>query len=186
VITPYFIPTRSGLDFWQKVIDKGMSVTIVTNSLASTNHVPVHSGYSRYRKKMLEMGASIYEARADAVEPVAAGGATPESLTLHTKLMLIDERYLFVGSLNLDPRSIEINAEMGLLIDSPLIAKELMDGIDTALEEITYKVELDEKGRLQWLATIDGKQIVETREPQTGWWRRFQSRMYRVLPESQL
>ncbi len=100
--------------------------------------------------------------------------------------MLIDGRYLFVGSLNLDPRSIEINAEMGLLIDSPLMAKALMDGIDAALEKITYKVELNDKSRLQWLATIDGKQVVETREPQTGWWRRFQSRMYRVLPESQL
>ena len=163
-----------------------MEVSIVTNSLASTNHVPVHSGYSRYRKKMLAMGASIYEARADAVAPVTIGKAKPESLTLHTKLMLIDERYLFVGSLNLDPRSIEINAELGVLIDSPGMAKQLMEGVNSALPELTYEVKLDDSGSLQWLATIDGNKVVETREPQTGWWRRFQSRIYRVLPESQL
>ncbi|MEH6585816.1 MAG: phospholipase D family protein [Halioglobus sp.] len=186
VITPYFIPTDRGVAFWQRMIDKDMEVSIVTNSLASTNHVPVHSGYSRYRKKMLAMGASIYEARADAAAPMAEGEATPQGLTLHTKLIVIDERYLFVGSLNLDPRSIEINAEMGLLIDSPEMAKQFMEGVDDALAELTYKVELDESGRLQWLATIEGKKVIETAEPQTGWWRRLQSRIYRILPESQL
>jgi putative cardiolipin synthase len=186
VITPYFIPTDSGVKFWQRIIDRGMEVSIVTNSLASTNHVPVHSGYSRYRKKMLAMGASIYEARADALAPVTVGKAKPQSLTLHTKLMLIDERYLFVGSLNLDPRSIEINAELGVLIDSPGMVKQLMEGVNSALPELTYEVKLDDSGSLQWLATIDGNKVVETREPQTGWWRRFQSRIYRILPESQL
>ncbi|MEH6569184.1 MAG: phospholipase D family protein [Halioglobus sp.] len=183
IITPYFIPTDSGVDFWQRMIDRGIEVTIVTNSLASTNHVPVHSGYSRYRKKMLAMGATIHEARADAV---AVEGATPQSLTLHTKLMLIDERYLFVGSLNLDPRSIEINAEMGVLIDSSDMAKDFMARVDRALPALTYKVELNDSDRLQWLATINDKKVVETSEPQTGWWRRFQSRLYRILPESQL
>jgi putative cardiolipin synthase len=180
-------PTQSGLDFWQKVLDQGRSVTIVTNSLASTNHIPVHSGYSRYRKRMLEMGASIYEARANAVKP---GGtittSAPKNLTLHTKLIVIDERYLFVGSLNLDPRSIEINAEMGVLIDSPLIAKLFLDDIDQDLAELSYKVVLDDEGRLQWLATIDGEEVVETKEPLTSCWRRFLARAYRVLPESQL
>lgn len=187
VITPYFIPTQSGVEFWQKVLDKGSSVTIVTNSLASTNHVPVHSGYSRYRKKMLHMGASIYEARANAVKPGSASkSSSAKSLTLHTKLILIDERYLFVGSLNLDPRSIEINAEMGALIDSPVIAQQFLAQADKSLPEMSYKVELDDDGSLQWLANIDGKAVIETKEPLTGWWRRFLSLVYRILPERQL
>lgn len=187
VITPYFIPSPSGVDFWQRAIDRGLEVTVVTNSLASTNHVPVHSGYSRYRKEMLEMGANIYEVRANAVELAGVGSGTkPENLTLHTKLILIDERYLFVGSLNLDPRSIEINAEMGLLIDSPEMAKQFMVDVNRALTQLTYKVELDEGEGLQWHATIGGNQTIETREPLTSWWRRLQSRIYRVLPEGQL
>ena len=187
IITPYFIPTDSGVEFWRKIIDKGLSVTVVTNSLASTNHVPVHAGYARYRKDMLLMGASLYEARANAIDADDGGtGPRPESLTLHTKLMLIDERYLFVGSLNLDPRSIKINAEMGLLIDSPELGREFMNDVEANLDESAYKLELDGNGRLQWRATIDGKQVIETKEPLTSWWRRLQARIYRILPESQL
>ena len=61
-----------------------------------------------------------------------------------------------------------------------------MAQVNRALSEVTYKVELDEAGRLQWLATIDGEQVVETAEPQTNWWRRLQAHLYRVLPEGQL
>ena len=187
IITPYFIPTDSGVEFWRNIIEGGTSVTVVTNSLASTNHVPVHAGYARYRKDMLEMGASLYEARVNAIDADDGGsGAKPESLTLHTKLMLIDERYLFVGSLNLDPRSIEINAEMGLLIDSPEMGREFMHDVEASLDESAYKLELNENGRLRWRATIDGEEVVETREPLTNWWRRFQAQLYRILPESQL
>ncbi len=184
IITPYFIPTQRGIDFWQGVINRGIDVTIVTNSLASTNHVPVHAGYARYRKKMLEIGATIYEARADAIEH--SGKNSPSSLTLHTKLILIDERYLFVGSLNLDPRSIKINAEMGLLIDSPEMAQMFLTKARQGLANRTYKVELDENNKLRWRATIGGSEVLESKEPLTGWWRRFLARVYRVLPESQL
>jgi putative cardiolipin synthase len=187
VISPYFIPTKRGVAFWQRLIDRGAELTVVTNSLASTNHVPVHSGYARYRKQMLEMGASMHEVRVNAVHDEDGGtGMTPESLTLHTKLLVIDERYLFVGSLNLDPRSIEINAEMGLLIDSVEMADEFLADIESGLEARTYKVELDEKGKLFWRATVDGEEVVETREPLTNMWRRFLAQVYRVLPEGQL
>ena len=186
IVTPYFIPSSVGVDFWRRAIDRGMEVTVVTNSLASTNHVPVHSGYSRYRKEMLEMGANIYEVRANAVEFAEGSGTKPENLTLHTKLIVIDERYMFVGSLNLDPRSIEINAEMGLLIDSPEMAKQFMAEVTRGLEQLTYKLELDDGGSLQWHATIAGDDVIEIREPLTSGWRRLQSRIYRVLPEGQL
>ena len=80
------------------------------------------------------MGANIYEVRANAVElGGGACGKKPESLTLHSKLILIDERYLFVGLLNLDPRSLEINAEMGLLIDSPEMAEQFMADVTRGL-----------------------------------------------------
>jgi cardiolipin synthase C len=187
VINPYFIPTSSGISYWRSLIDRGMEVTIVTNSLASTNHIPVHSGYSRYRKQMLEMGASLYEVRVNAVDRGDGNsGEAPESLTLHTKLMLIDGRYLFVGSLNLDPRSIEINAEMGLLIDSRELSQQLAEAIEIGVEEAAYELKLDDRGKLRWLATIDGEPVVETKEPLTNWWRRTLAQIYRILPESQL
>ena len=136
---------------------------------------------------MLEIGASVYEIRANAIAPSEdTDGNMPQSVTLHTKVIVIDERYLFVGSLNLDPRSFEINAELGLVIDSPQMAALVTGNTDEVLKELTYKVELDEQDRLSWHGIRDGKPVVETREPLTSWWRRFQSRLYRVLPESQL
>ena len=185
IITPYFIPTNSGLTFWQQVLDRGVALTVVTNSLASTNHVPVHAGYSRYRKQMLAMGAELYEARADAVAPVL-DDEIPVGLTLHTKLMVIDERYFFVGSLNMDPRSLRINAEMGLLIDAPVMARKFIREVEQDLAAQTYKLVLDEKNDLSWHATVNGENIVETKEPLTSRWRRFLAWIYRVLPESQL
>jgi len=113
VINPYFIPRDSGLGFWKAVADKGVNVTVLTNSLASTNHVAVHSSYSTYRKRLLEAGVDLYEARANATEADPETGVRLESLTVHTKLVAVDRRYLFVGSLNLDPRAIDINTEMG-------------------------------------------------------------------------
>jgi len=187
VINPYFLPTESGMAFWRRQIERGLEVTVVTNSLASTNHIPVHSGYSRYREGLLEMGVNLHEVRVDAVRAGDGDGAdTPDSLTLHTKLMVIDNRYLFVGSLNLDPRSLEINAEMGVLIDSEEMVRDMAPNLKRAIATSTYRVELDEQGRLRWLATIDGKPVVETHEPLTNWWRRFLAGIYRVLPEEQL
>ncbi|MEM1082266.1 MAG: phospholipase D family protein, partial [Pseudomonadota bacterium] len=99
MITPYYIPEEGGVDFIADIVDNGVRVVIVTNSLASNNHVPVHSAYATYRKPILELGAELYEARADgrrdhtneiAAEPSA------DQLTMHTKLFLIDRRYLFV------------------------------------------------------------------------------------------
>jgi putative cardiolipin synthase len=75
---------------------------------------------------------------------------------------------------------------MSLLIDSPQMAKQVMNDVNGALEQATYRVTLDKKEGLQWHAAIDGKSIVETKEPLTNWWRRLQSRLYRVIPEDQL
>jgi len=182
IINPYFIPQADGVEFWRGLEAKGVDVTVITNSLASTNHVPVHSAYTRYRKPMLELGADMYEARVDAVEK----SSTADKLTLHTKLMVIDQRYIFVGSLNLDPRAININAEMGLMIDSAEMAQEFMADLENGVEARTYKLRLDERNKLVWETVIDDEPVTETKEPLTSGWRRFLSGFYRVLPEGQL
>ena len=123
VITPYFVPLQSGLDFWRSLVDSGVRVVVLTNSLASTNHVAVHAGYSKYRKQLIESGIELYEARPDAV----ADSAEVNSSTLHTKLIIVDRQMVFAGSLNLDPRSIQLNAELGISINSAAMANELAD-----------------------------------------------------------
>jgi putative cardiolipin synthase len=146
----------------------------------------VHSGYTRYRKDTIRAGAELYEARADAGRIAQGGGDGVEKYTLHTKLILVDRRYLFVGSLNLDPRSIDINAEMGLLIDSEELTGALADVLDEVIPDLAYRVDLDAKGKLKWSGLIDGAAVVETSEPQAGRWLRFKAWILKIGPESQL
>lgn len=187
IFTPYFIPRKGGIELIRKLRDKGIRITILTNSLATNNHTSVHSAYSSYRKRLLDAGVELWEARADAAKITLPDGETQlDKLTLHTKGILIDRKRLFVGSLNLDPRSIDINTEMGLLIDSAQLAEELTIQARERVEEIGYQVKMDEDRNLSWHATIDGKEVVETTEPQTTAWQRFTAWFLKIAPESQL
>jgi putative cardiolipin synthase len=93
---------------------------------------------------------------------------------------------LFVGSLNLDPRSIELNAEMGLLIDSAAMVGSLTQDMEQSLATLTYRVRLNDKGKLEWHSRIDKQDVIETKEPLTGWWLRFKAWFMKIAPESQL
>jgi len=185
IISPYYVPGKNGIELTRELLDTGMRVVVVTNSLASNNHVPVHSAYGRYRKDIVDMGVELFETRADAGR-FAQDINAPEQFTLHTKLILIDHRYLFVGSLNMDPRSIDINAEMGLLIDSPEMAGAIANRIDEQLPNMAYKIVLTDKNRLEWHGIEDGVEVVETREPQTSSWLRFKAWFLKIAPESQM
>ncbi len=185
-ISPYYVPGKGGVELVQQLVDKGIRVIILTNSLASNNHVPVHGGYARYRKDVVRAGVELYEARANAAAEYQGAEDGVDSMTLHTKAILIDRRYLFVGSLNLDPRSIQINAEMGLLIDSAEIVGGFTDNADEKLAAIAYRVKLNDKGQLEWHGRIDGEDVVETHEPLTSRWLRFKAWFMKIAPESQL
>jgi len=172
IFTPYFIPGKNGLALLESIAAKGVRIVLVTNSLATNNHTSVHSAYSSYRKPLLKAGVELWEAL--------------EHLTLHTKGILIDRRYTFVGSLNLDPRSIDINTEMGVMIDSAALASLLTERALRHIPTMAYQLKLDDKNKISWHATIDGQQVVETKEPLTSGWRRFQAWFLKIAPEKQL
>lgn len=187
IFTPYLIPRDKGMDLIRQLRARGIRVVIVTNSLATNNHTSVFSSYKTYRKGMLKAGVELWEARADAAKIVNEDGTTELAhLTLHAKGMLIDRKRVFVGSLNLDPRSIDINTEMGLLIDSPEMAEYLTDNADQNIPAVAYRLQLGDNNKITWHATIDGKELVETREPQTSAWRRFTAWFMKIAPEKQL
>jgi putative cardiolipin synthase len=187
IFTPYFIPGKDGIELFRGLIAKGIRIVVLTNSLATNNHTSVHSSYSSYRKRLLQAGVELWEARADAAREVMNDGSTKlEHLTLHTKGIIIDRRYTFVGSLNLDPRSIDINTEMGVMIDSQELGVLLADRAERRISDIAYQLKLDDKNKISWHATIDGQQVVETKEPQTSGWRRFQAWFLKIAPEKQL
>jgi putative cardiolipin synthase len=187
VITPYFIPGKQGVEFWRSITAKGVRVVILTNSLASNNHTPVHSGYARYRHDMLGAGVEMYEIRVDSAKaPEGSDQQGYDAVTLHTKALTIDRRYTFVGSLNLDPRSIDINTEMGVLIDNADLTAGMMDRFFMKLPDFSYRLSENPDGKLRWTAVIDGEQIVEKKEPQTSTWLRFKAILMRIFPEGQL
>ena len=187
VITPYFIPGKNGVEFWRSITNKGVRVIIVTNSLATNNHVPVHSAYARYRHDMIDAGVELYEVRVDASKTPADDTKTAyDSLTLHTKLAVMDRRYTLVGSLNLDPRSIDINTEFGVFVDNADLAGGIAERVSEILPTFSYRVTENEKGKLRWTGMIDGKQVVEKSEPQASGWLRFKAWLFRIAPEKQL
>ena len=192
LISPYYVPGDRGVQSVRELVNKGVRVIILTNSLASNNHVAVHSGYARYRKDVIKAGAELYEARANAARELQGAGEGADTgedldtLTLHTKAFLIDRRYLFVGSLNLDPRSIEINAEMGLLIDSEEMVGGLTTHVDERLAKVAWRVLVNEQGKLEWHGRINGEEVIETKEPLTSPWLRFKAWFWKIAPESQL
>lgn len=187
IFTPYFVPRKRGIELIKQLRAKGIRIVILTNSLATNNHTAVHSAYASYRKDILKAGVELWEARADAAKITAPDGETQlEKLTLHTKGILIDRKRIFVGSLNLDPRSIDINTEMGLLIDSPELAGLLTENASRALPRMAYRLELDGNDKITWHANIDGREVVETKEPQTSGWKRFTAWFLKIMPEKQL
>ena len=187
VITPYLIPGKEGIQFWDYITDKGVRVIVLTNSLASNNHIPVHAAYARYRHRLIRAGVDLYEMRVDATEvPEDRDEEAFESVTLHTKAIMVDRRYLFIGSLNLDPRSIDINTEMGVLVDSSDMSERIVEPFLESLTRQSYRVIEDKNGNLRWYGIIDGKKVVENSEPQADTWRRFKAFISRILPESQM
>ena len=187
IITPYFVPRKKGIELVQELREKGIRVIILTNGLATNNHTSVHSAYATYRKDLLRAGVELWEVRADAAKITLPDGESQlDQLTLHTKGLLVDSRHVFVGSLNLDPRSIDINTEMGLLIESKELGGSLRNLVKQRIPRIAYQLKLDGNGKITWHATLDGKEVVETKEPQTTAWKRFTAWFLKIAPEKQL
>ena len=177
VISPYFVPQQRGIDLFAEFVKKGVRVVIISNSLASTNHVSVHAVYARYRKPLLKQGVELYELR-----PHAGGGETTTKLTLHSKVATVDRKKVFVGSFNLDPRSLYLNTEMGMGVDCSELAASMAESILDTLPDFAYKLQLSKKGRLEWLLQASGGDEVITTEPRTTWWRRFKTKLLSFLP----
>ena len=183
IVSPYFVPRRKGVAYLKELVDRGIDVTVITNSLAANNHGIVHSGYMGYRKELLQAGVKIHEVKATAsVAGVERGGAGASLATLHTKAFMVDRERLFVGSFNWDQRSANINTELGVIIESEVIGENAHELVEAGLEKRTYEVTLDDKGNLQWIDRSGFEPRIKTKEPDTTWWRRTKAQLGRMLP----
>ena len=195
IVSPYFVPGDTGVAWLRGLVKRGVRVTVLTNSLAATDVGAVHAGYQRYRQALLEAGVRLYEFKPDAIEYQRAkrgkGGISGSRASLHAKTFVFDRRAVFIGSLNLDPRSIQLNTEIGVVCESPPLAEELAGTLERNLDKIAWRLEriVDASGstRIAWVETgVEGvRQRLE--EPEVSTWRKFSVWFLGLLPiESQL
>lgn len=183
LVSPYFVPLKEGINGLLKLQARGVQVTVITNSLAANNQFLVHGGYAPARKPLLAAGVKIYEVRPDAevsgTEFVNASGA---KATLHTKAFIVDRSQVFIGSFNFDPRSANLNTELGVIIYDSDLGELYSKKVEKDLRSQTYEVFLNEKGKLRWRGHADGKEVIYDKEPNTTWGQRFSAGFVRMLP----
>ncbi len=172
--SPYLIPDDDLYQIAPELKARGMRIAALTNSLGATNHPIVHSGYKKHRPRILEAGIDLFEFRRDAA-PADSPNTAPVSAKafgLHAKFIVIDRRTVFVGSLNLDPRSIYVNTEMGLLIDSADLAEAVTILFENLVApENSWQVRKDENNRLTWHSGAE----IRKSEPPSSFGHRFQA-----------
>jgi len=186
IVSPYFIPGKRGSAILSDLVGDGVDVTVLTNSLAATDVAAVHGAYANYRKRLLRKGVRLFElqpfSRQTKISVFGSKGAS-----LHTKAFSVDHRTGFVGSFNFDPRSVSLNAEMGVLFDDEKLVAELKSRFQAEISpEASYRLEL--KGNvLHWHGYDEGRVHDYTHEPEAGIFRRVLAVLVRHLPlESQL
>ncbi|HMC17447.1 MAG TPA: phospholipase D family protein [Albitalea sp.] len=187
--SPYFVPGPRGMALLKELRAKGVAVSVLTNSLASTDEPFVHLGYMRYRELMLDEGIDLYELSTARVKDNSRMFLFGKSLgRLHAKLVVIDQKTSFIGSMNLDPRSATINTELGAVIDSPELARELARVIEIDRLHSAYKVRMAKSGvGCEWIAPDSDGQLVLTTEPDSSTWLRFKGWLLSpLIPEEQL
>jgi putative cardiolipin synthase len=191
MVSPYFVPEQRGYDAFAALRAQGRDVRILTNSLESTDVAAVHAGYAKWREPLLKTGVTLYEFRAGPGTPSrksiigtgsGSGSSGSSGSSLHAKTFEIDDERIFVGSYNVDQRSRNLNTEMGLVVDSPKMARQLSDSIQKNLTERAYQVKLAPDGSLYWIGTQKGVETRYDTEPGTTFLQRLGVKVLSWLP----
>lgn len=180
-ISAYLVPTQSLVETIRERNQQGVRVRLLTNSLASTNHVPAHTAFRHHRKQLVEAGAELHVFRPDGLDRALyeAPGFMAEQFGLHGKVLIFDDDRVFIGTLNLDPRSMLLNTEMGLLIHSSAVNAAVREAFAPNFSlDNSWRIEHDETGELIW-RSHDG---MLTQQPAGGFWRRVADFFYGLLP----
>lgn len=167
IISPYFIPSDGWVAELVALQARGVDVRILTNSARATNSTPVHAAYSKYRRELTRGGVRLFEFKPTALpveEPELEFGAVRSRSTLHAKTFSVDDERVFVGSFNFDPRSVDLNTEMGLILRNPQAAGAIKTFFETGLSSTAYEVRAADKG-LVWVDRSQGAEVTLPREP---------------------
>ncbi len=205
IISAYFVPADEGTKALIKLKKQGVRVRVLTNSYAANDVGIVHAFYAKRRKELLENGIELYEflpqlktvqrryfrkdrIRALGGSPVAKDNSKTLGLdgssdaSLHAKMMLIDNQQAFIGSFNFDPRSANLNTEIGVLLESPKLATQVSKDLDNSILNIAYRVSLDPNGNMIWEEKTPNGLKIHTKEPNIKPITKFGLKMIAKLP----
>jgi putative cardiolipin synthase len=192
MITPYLIPGDEGLQLFKELRDRDVRIRILTNSLMSSAVTLAHSGYMGYRQPLLEDGVEIFEIRALLGNTRGSGQTAAMSshgtYSLHAKMFVFDRNSIFVGSMNFDQRSMHLNTEIGLLIESPELAQELVRRFEAMAQPANaYELRLQPehspgKQHIVWRTLEDGEMIDHQKEPARNGWQKVKVNLFSLLP----
>jgi len=181
LISAYLIPTPELEAALQRAEQRGVEIRILTNSISSNNHLTAHSAYRKHIDKLLDMGVDVHELRDDAQDRAfyIAAPVEDKSLCLHAKVLVFDFDRVFIGSANLDPRSLHINTEMGLMIESPSLNAALRQNLepDFSLRN-AWQLQRDERGKVIW---VSDEEVLD-HQPAHSFMRRIEDWFLTLLP----
>lgn len=179
IISSYFVPTKDGVKTLVTLAKSGVRISILTNSFDATDVGAVHAGYGHWRKELLKAGIRLYELKSTATNTVTDENKlwrTKQTTTtsLHAKAFAVDDHQVFIGSYNIDPRSANINTELGVLIQDSTLATQLHQALNNTQKNPSknapilnqaYEVLLDADDKLIWRTFEQGKEVIYQQEP---------------------
>lgn len=181
IVSAYLIPTPDLEGAVQRALDRGVRVRILTNSIASNNHITAHAAYRNHVDTLLESGVELHEVRTDAKdrERYILTPIGRKTLALHAKALVIDDDKVFVGSANLDPRSLRINTEMGFLVTGRAFNQEVRAALEGDFStENAWRLELQDDGRVFW---VSDEETLES-QPATSFMQRIEDWFFSHMP----
>jgi putative cardiolipin synthase len=190
IVSPYFVPGKIGMDWFAYLRARNVKIKVLTNSLAANDVPLVHAGYARYREPLLEMGVELFELKplpnASPKKRNLSGSGSSRS-SLHAKTFVFDRKRAFIGSFNFDPRSALLNTELGLVIDSPLIAEIVAIMSEQGMSplnshRLSLSTDKDGERKIVWSSRTDQGDVGTDGEPNATRWQRFMMEMLMLLP----
>jgi putative cardiolipin synthase len=185
LISPYVVPQAEGTRFLSSIAEGSALVQVLTNSLEATDVAAVHAGYVKWRQPLLKSGVRIFELQREPSAPVTTSGGSwgSAAATLHAKSFAVDRAKIFIGSFNFDPRSAQLNTEIGFVIESTALASRMSDLFAHSIPEHSYEVRLSaDQTSLEWVERRNGEEIIHEIEPGTTYVRRAIVSFLSLLP----
>jgi len=187
----YLVIGEPGVALLGEAQRRGVRVRTLTNSLASNDVLANHAAYVRRRAAMLDTGMELHELMprpADCAQLTGGAGVceTGGNLGLHTKSAVFDGATTFVGSFNVNMRSVYLNTEMGLLVHSPELAARIVAAAQPKYQaDNSWQVKIKEDGGLLWSGRRDGGDQQLSGEPNAGFSRTFGASLLSLIPGSE-